>query len=641
MSTSKYLTYRGDIRAVAAVGGSVAFVTTHPENQPTAVYRLNADKFTLVADALPCGGLALIATADALFTAGTDTRLYKSPAKGGAPAAWGPELPAPATALAALGDDLLAAAAGNAVHVIDRTNGKLVQTLEFAEPVTSLAGDPTGAWLAVGTRDGTVAVYEREGRPDFRVSEQAKLHEAAVTALLFETGELRFLSAGADQKLLTTHARGKLEPEDRGRGANHEQPIAAVVWGPGDRFITGGLDASVKSWPRQGAARPVTLKDGIARVVGLAVATVHDKPLLAVACADNSLRFVTFADDGRFEEMTVQAFDAYVRAKEEFGQTQTARREAAIRELAGYADAASMELIAERMKRDDDHALRLLAANLLSESAHARATKLLEGGLLHRDEAVRMAAFQGLRRHLGANELRPLNLALKAEKADIGKAAVQALEGLAARDDQAMARLVDALDNKVPDVRLAALDSLERVHPADSPEADLTALGSEHADVRRKSLVRLYQRKMLGHPPVQAALRRRGEDADPEVRRTSFLLALHTRPKLANALRSRDPEMQRQITELESGNLPPIATRTTAKPTGPANPTPPTGGAEIPAFLRPQLEAIAKMQGVSAERMFEALGLAARSNNPRDFVMALTTKLQEIVEKARTSGEGS
>jgi hypothetical protein len=204
-----------------------------------------------------------------------------------------------------------------------------------------------------------------------------------------------------------------------------------------------------------------------------------------------------------------------------------------------------------------------------------------------------------------------------------------------------MSRLVDALDNKVPDVRLAALDSLERVHPADSPEADLTALGSEHADVRRKSLVRLFQRKMLGHPPVQAALRRRGEDADPEVRRTSFLLALHTRPKLVNALRARDPEMQRQLTELESGNLPPVATAPAAKPTNPATPTPPAGGFEIPAFLRPQLESIAAMQGVAPERLFEALGLAARSNNPRDFVMALTTKLQEIIAKARETGEGS
>lgn len=559
MSQSKYLTYRGEIKGVTAVGGTVVFVTVHPEGQPTAVYRLNADKLSLAGDALPCGGLAVTVAGDALIVSGTDGRLYQTPAKkGGTPAAWGPQLPASATALAPLGDDRLAALAGNAVAIVDRKSGKLTQTLELPEPGTSIAADPTGTWLAVGTNDGTVAVYESEGRDEFQASERAKVHEAAVTALLFEAGELRFLSAGADQKLFTTHARGKLEPEDRGRGANHEQPITAMIWGPGDRFLTGSLDMSVKSWPRQGAARPVTQKDNVAKVTGLAVATVYDKPRLAVVCNDNSIRFFAFADDGRFDEFQGQVFDAYMRAREEFTQYQAGRREEALKALAEYADQASMELIAERMKRDDDHALRLLAAQLLSDAKHPRAGKLLENGLLHRDEAVRMAAFAGLRKHFGESDLRPLGLALKAEKADVGKLAVEALEKLAGKDDQAMARLVKALDNKVPEVRHAALDSLEKVFPADSPEAGLTGLGSEHADVRRRSLVRLFQRRMLDRPPVQAALRRRGEDPDPEVRRTSFLLALHTRPKLVGALRERDPDLQRQLTELESGNLVPM-----------------------------------------------------------------------------------
>ena len=63
-----------------------------------------------------------------------------------------------------------------------------------------------------------VAVFECETEAaEFRPSDSAPLHEAAVTALLFEADELRFLSAGADQKLLSTHARGRLEAEDRGR----------------------------------------------------------------------------------------------------------------------------------------------------------------------------------------------------------------------------------------------------------------------------------------------------------------------------------------------------------------------------------------------------------------------------------------
>ncbi len=192
-----------------------------------------------------------------------------------------------------------------------------------------------------------------------------------------------------------------------------------------------------------------------------------------------------------------------------------------------------------------------------------------------------MTAFEGLRRHAGPQDLRPLVLALKAGKADVGLRAVQALEELAPKDDQAMARLVGALEEKAPEVRRAALGSLEKVHGTDSPEASLTALGVPHADLRRLALVRLFQRQLLHDPRVQAALRWRGEDADPEVRRVAFLLSLYTREKLLTALRPRDPELDRQLTELESGTLPEMTAaeekeapteETPATPQGPSAP---------------------------------------------------------------------
>ena len=96
------------------------------------------------------------------------------------------------------------------------------------------------------TPDNRVTFYY-EGRPAFELSASEKLHEGAVTALLFEPQELRFYSAGADNKLLSTHARGRLEPEDKGRGGNHTDHITAMAWGPGDRFLTGSKDKSVKS----------------------------------------------------------------------------------------------------------------------------------------------------------------------------------------------------------------------------------------------------------------------------------------------------------------------------------------------------------------------------------------------------------
>jgi hypothetical protein len=68
---------------------------------------------------------------------------------------------------------------------------------------------------------------------------------------------------------------------------------------------------------------------------------------------------------------------------------------------------------------------------------------------------------------------------------------------------------------------------------------------------------------------VQAALRRRGDDADPEVRRVAFLLSLYTRERLLAALRRRDAELDRQLTELESGTLPAMAEAPAAEAAAP------------------------------------------------------------------------
>jgi ParB family chromosome partitioning protein len=277
---------------------------------------------------------------------------------------------------------------------------------------------------------------------------------------------------------------------------------------------------------------------------------------VVAACDDNTLRFFLLDEQGRFDDATVRVHGADAWAKNELEQSDPKRREAALRALAGWADAAALKRMAAQMTGDADHALRLLACRLLGESQHPRADRALEKGLDHKDEAVRLLAFDGLRRHAGPTDLRPLALALKTDKADVGVRAVQALEGLAAKDDQAMARLTGALQSHVVEVRRAALTSLENVHGKDSPEASLTALGTPHADLRRLALVRLFQRQLLHDPRAQAALRWRGDDADPEVRRVAFLLSLHTREKLLRALRERDPELDRQLTELASGALP-------------------------------------------------------------------------------------
>lgn len=598
--TDKFHAYRGDVRAVAAVDDWLAFVTVHPEGQPTAIHRLHGEKYTLMQTPLPAGGAALLATAEGLWVGGTDNRVYHLPAKGKAPAALAVTFAATPLALAPLANNRLAVAAGAEVVVLSREGGKALQKLALPESVSSLASDPTGQWLAAGTVKGTVAVFECETSPDeYRPSDSAPLHDGAVTALLFEKDELRFFSAGADQKLLSTHARGKLEAEDRGRGANHEQPITALVHGPAGRFLSGSSDKSLKSWPPGRGTRPVTLKDGVGKVVALAVVPVQGQPQVVAACDDNTLRFFKLDEEGKFGDAVVTIHGVDDWAKNELSDNDPKRREAALKALAGFGDAASLERIADQMARDGDHTLRLTACKLLGEAKHPRAGKLLEKGLDHRDEAVRVAAFDGLRRHAGPKDLRPLVLALKTGKADVGQRAVQALEGLAKKDDQAMARLVESIDSKAPEVRKAALTSLENVHGSRSPEASLTALKSTHADLRRLALVRLYQRKLLQDTNVQAALRWRGEDGDPEVRRVAFLLSLHTRERLLKALRARDPELDRQVVELESGTLPTMEEKPAVSAPPPVQAAPAAVAPPPPAHLDALISHLERLAGLN------------------------------------------
>ena len=563
---NKYLTYRGDVTAVVAVKGAVVFVTVHPEGQPTAVYRVDADKLQLHSDSLPCGGTALVTDGETLWLGGTDRRVYTCSARGGSVAHRGQPFASPPTALALLSNERLGVMVGAEVAIIARKDGKVLQTLALPEVGTCMTADPTGQWLVAGTAKGVVSVFESEDKNTFETSASDRLHEGAVSALLFEAEDLRFYSAGADNKLLSTHARGKLEPEDKGRGNNHSDLVTALVWGPADRFFSGSRDKTVKSWPRVGNARPPTLKDNVIKVTGLAVVPLHKRHQLVVVCDDNSLRFFALDEEGKVGDPIVKVQDAYARARSELNRDEVNRREPALRELASYNDTPSIELIAERISQDTDHGLRLLATQLLGDSNHPRAPKLLEKSLSHNDEAVRVASLQGLRKHLGETDLRPLDLALKVDKADVGKLAVQALEKLAAKDDQALARLTDALNVKTLEVRQEALASLEKIYPADSPEANLIALGSKHPDLRRLTLIRLFQRKMLGDPKVLAVVRWRTEDPDGEVRRAAFLLSLENRPRLLKELRERDPELNRQLIELETfGQDPAVQARAQAE----------------------------------------------------------------------------
>lgn len=552
-TTDKYTQIRGELRALLGQGGQVLVTTVHPEGQATALYRLNLDAGELQAAPLAGGAVALIADDSHLYLAGTDGHIYRAGLDAKAAKPLGAKLEPAPVALALAAKDRLAAVCGKELVIVARKDGKELQRLPLGEFGTAIASDPAGVWLAVGGDRGALSVFDCEDKDKFFAAESKKLHEGAITGLLFEPEELRVMSVGADNRLLATHVRGQLEAEDRGGKNGHSERSTALIAGVADKFYTAGRDATIKTWTRgSGQRRPSTQKEGLAKIAALTLAEFKGRPCLVAACEDQTLRVFPVDAGGKVGDRAQLFHGAHTWAEYELKRRDPKLREASLRALAGWNDAKSLELLAARVGHDDDHGLKVLATELLGASGSPRAVKLLEPLLQASEEAVRLAALAGLRKLEGQDSLRVLDLALAAQKRDIGVVAVEALAPLARKDDLALAKLTEALGRNPREVRLAALVALEALHGAKSPEAELIALRAKQADIRRTALVRFYQRDMLGLPEVQAALRRFGADSDANVRQAAFLVSLLATPKLAAALRFRDKQVHRLLHDIES-----------------------------------------------------------------------------------------
>ena len=563
MSKPKNLTYIGNICSMIADGKQIAFVTEHAEGKSTPLYLIDAESNKLTTVDLPSGGRSVCKLGDQFFVGGRDGALYSANSKDKSATALKTKIPAAATQIIKLDENLIACVCETAVVMID-AKGKTAQTIELDLEsseirITSLAANPDGTWLAIGMIDGTVYVYEKEDKSEFEFSESAQLHKGGVTSLLFEPEELRFFSAGFDQKLLITHTRGNLEPEDRGRAHNHKQPVSAMVLASENRFITGSADKTCKTWARSGATKPATLSDGIVAVTHLATATVHTRSNLVAAQSDNSIRLFLITEDGKFGQPTERYNDGFRRAKDLFESNSPADRGDALHELAANDDRESIGMIAQRVTTDSDNKLRVTAAKLLCKATHVSAANHLEELFSHADSAVRKLAFD----HLTDSNQRKLELcraAIVTNQPDIGCDAVKLLEKLGNEKSEtdgfrnrARDQLVESLNNATLEIRRTGILSLEKVYEKNSPRPNLIALQSSQADSRRMGLIRLMQRKLLAD--ADAGIRKKIEDRDHEVRKTATLLLILSQPKLAETLRARDKDIDRQLSDLETFSL--------------------------------------------------------------------------------------
>ena len=577
-----YLTYTGDIRGLVSDGKQIAFVTEHAESHPTAVYLIDAETNKQTQIDLPCGGVSILKTDKTFWVGGTDGALYIATDKQAkaAPA----KLPSVATKLIRISETEIACLTGQQVLIVD-AKGKVAQTIELVSADakvdsnktvagSAVACSPDENWLVVGLDDGTVSVFERETESEFQLSESSQIHQGEVTSLLFDPEELRFFSAGADQKLLVTHARGSLEPEDRGRSNNHSNPITAMVLAGEDRMITGSGDKTCKTWARSGATKPATLSDGLVAVTGLAVATVHKRPMLVAAQSDNSIRLFLLTEDGKFNQASATYFDGYARAQQLLQSSSPADQGQALQELAVNDDRKSLSMMADFGKVASDHKLRLTAVQLLCKSKHDAQEELLEPLLGHADEPIRIAVFDQLSksRTSTVEQLTLCGKAIATSHADIGCAALKVVEKICKDDKESDAiknrardLIVKTIDNPNVDTRRAAILALENAFEKKSPTPTLITLRSNNPDSRRDGLIRMMQRGLLNDEVAQAGLRQKIEDADPNVRKAAALLLLLSKKKLADAIRGLDKGIDRQLVDLESFTLTPTKAKKQTK----------------------------------------------------------------------------
>ena len=555
----QFLPYRGQIKGLVTAGSHAAFITAHEEKQATALCRLDTsgEKIIMTEEVLPCGATALLSDGKVLWFAGQYGAIYQTLLLKGKPKTWSKlsfgqdEI----AALALLSADRMAVLQSKQLSIVDHKKQVALQQFSLSDASWSLGSSPDGDWLAVGDNRGKISVYQSTDQGDFVLSSEASVHQGSVTSICFEANELRFYSAGADKKLFSTHAQGALQPLDRGRSSNHDKTIHSILLGK-ERFFTASSDKTIKSWAYAGG-QPVTFKDCNAKLTDVAPILYREKPCLLAVGTDASIRIVGLTDDEKFTELKWQLNDGYRLGNIWLDSDKPTEREKGLKLLARYDDRKALDQIANHFNNEGDRALRDQIVTLLSGAKHAHSTALLEGLLANRKHgSVRKLAFDALVQRAATGDLYPYEKALATKFADIAELALELLAKLSKTESRAIAPMVQALQNHPNQrVRLLALSLLEKIYGKTSPKASLQALQSEHADLQRAALIRLFQRKLLDDINVKRAILLAQDHDDAQLRHTAFLVSVLSQKTLAQALKTREPGLARQLLELEDFEL--------------------------------------------------------------------------------------
>ncbi len=413
-------------------------------------------------------------------------------------------------------DPWVRAGAADGLARLGDLRGLPVLVGNLRHPAAALRGAALASFAALGA-EGEGGLLQGLEDPD------RALRDAVLGVVLAR--DLRALSEGRGPDLLTS-ALSAQRPEVRVRAARalelRVEPagylahLLEVLSPPG---VVRGV--APKTWP----AEPVRT----ARLLGLAETLASD---------DAARRYdATAALLGASEPLVYfEALQAFVTPGEPRIPSGAADPETAAT-LRRLAFGAYVGLLRQASTDEEGHKARreaverVTALGVYPEVGLVAAVAALARALDDGHHLVRRAALTGLQALYPADSEAPLVLALTALSPDVARVA---LDQLAARGEEAVPRVREALGARHPEVRKHAFTLLERLSPRGSLDPLLAALASDYDDLRLGVIERLAR---TDDPRVTEALERALQSAHDDLRlRAGELLAARGGASAAPAL---------------------------------------------------------------------------------------------------------
>ncbi len=437
------------------------------------------------------------------------------------------------------------------------------------QPLRAVAMDPNGEYVAAAGDDSnvyviTVATGAVRTMPG---------HTGAVFSLEFTRNDGRLASGGEDGTVRFWYTVGALDAEVRGADdSGHVGGVTAIrflpTWEtppPGvevtERFVTAGMDGTVKVWLLESRRKPRTIDFGSTKpLYALALAPAKDKAHQTSTDEQSGNCLITGGDSrtvyvcGTSLDGSVTGHDSSLgHAFDVLGSNLngvSSVREKAIQALIVREEEVARPLLLRVLSSDGDPNLRAITTKLLGERSRRWARAAIIERLNDDGATVRANALAALRTIDGSTALAPLRFALSSRFADMRAEAIKYLAALSSSTPVAEGLIIEKLKDATESVRKTAFNELCGIYPTNSPTPLQIGFERGAEDIQNDALIRGAQSGLTSTLPFSGILARGLDDVSPEVRRIAFALRVHERTSLFNAIKEENEDLERTLQEI-------------------------------------------------------------------------------------------